>query len=71
MRAPQPLDAFDDTQVAVDRIAKHFERLLITGTVVRGGGLCDAVELDQHDALANAFLISLGGVGRENARRRR
>src|SRR5262249_27918568 len=27
-----------------------------------GGRLLDAVELDQHDALANAFLISLGGV---------
>src|SRR5215471_9721115 len=61
VRAPQPLDAFDDTQVAVDRVAEHFERSLITGTVVRGGGLRDAVELDQHDAFLAAFLVSLGG----------
>jgi hypothetical protein len=29
---------------------------------MRGRGFLDAVELDQHDALAQPFVVSLGGV---------
>jgi len=52
--------ALDNPQVPINCIAQYTESFLIRRTVVCGDRLCDAVELDQNGALAEAALIHLG-----------
>ena len=60
-RSERSGEPFDDAQVALDGIAEHFQRRLIARTIVSRRRFLDVVELDQHDALFDAFFVSLGG----------
>jgi hypothetical protein len=69
--APVPaasVNAFDDAQVAIRRIAQGSEGGLVGGTVVGSNRPGEAVELDQHGALIDPALINLGrGAAGEKA----
>src|SRR5205085_2079731 len=45
--------------VSIDSLAQYPKCFLIRRTVVRGDRLCDAIELNQNGALAEAALIHL------------
>src|SRR5688500_11870495 len=49
--------ALDDAEVALGAVAERLERLLVGGSVVRGHGLVDVVELDDHHALLHTELV--------------
>src|SRR3954452_22192322 len=68
-RSPSVLaDAFDDTQVALGRLAEHLERALIRLAIMGGDGALHAVELDEDDSLRDTGLIGFGGIAaREEA----
>src|SRR5690242_17585702 len=67
-RGRPSLEAGDDAQVAVRAVAEYAQRLLICGTVVRGGCLLHAVELDEHAALLEAaFVHDRGQSARQDA----
>jgi hypothetical protein len=52
-------NAIDDPQIAIGAIAQDAQRLLIGRAIMRGNGLCDAVELDEDRALVDATLVDL------------
>src|SRR5580700_8978344 len=60
------LKPFDDADVALRAAAEHFQRGLIARAVMGGGGLFDAVEFDDDDALHDALLIGFCGVAASN-----
>src|SRR3970040_1452510 len=55
-------DALDDTDLPLRAVAQGSQCRLIGGTVVRGHGLRDTFELDQHGALLQTQLVNLRGL---------
>src|SRR5580693_4789068 len=53
--------ALDDAQITVGTVPEGAQCLLIPGTVVRGDGLRDAVELDEDSALSKPALVDARG----------
>jgi hypothetical protein len=64
-RDPTISPAPDDADVAHRAVAERLERLLVGGACIGGGGLLDAREFRDDDAL---FLPGLVGDGRRAAR---
>jgi len=61
-------DALDDAQITIGTVPERAKRLLICGTVVRGNGLRDALELEKHDALREpAFINACREAARQEA----
>jgi hypothetical protein len=59
----------DDPQIAIGAFAEDLERGLIAFAVVGSGGLCDAVEFDDHDPLDEpGFVSALAAVPRARNR---
>jgi len=56
------VDSLNNAQVAIHRVAQYAECFLVSGTVVCGDRVCDAVEFNQNGALAETAFIHLGRV---------
>src|SRR5262245_16122691 len=61
VRTQRSGEALEDAEVALGAVAQRLQRFLVAGAVVRRVGLGEALELDQHRALAHALLVGLGG----------